>query len=69
MAHAHTAEDQFLDDPEVRDSIMIIKRQRNTKLIAAVVGIIGFFALLAVSVYFAYSSEMDSTKDLPAQAP
>jgi len=67
MAHAHTADDELLDDPEVRDSIMIIKRQRNAKRIAAIAGIVGFFTLLAVSVYFAYASEMDSTKDLPTQ--
>ena len=67
MAHARTANDEIFEDPEVRDSIMIIKRQRNTKLIAAIVGIVGFIALLSASVYFAYSSEMNATTNLPTQ--
>jgi len=65
MAHARTVDDDLLQDREVRDSIMIIRRQRNTKLIAAILGMIGFAVLAGVAVYYAYASEMDATKDLP----
>ncbi len=67
MPHVPTATDELLQDPEVRDSIMIIRRQRNTKLIAAIVGIVGAFLLIGLAVYLAYASQLEATKDLPAE--
>lgn len=67
MQHVRTASDELLDDPEIRDSIMIIRRQRNAKLTAAIVGLIGIAVVIGTAVYLAYSSELEATKDLPVQ--
>lgn len=69
MAHARAFDDDLLEDREVRDSIMIIRRQRNTKLVAAIVGMIGIAVVAGAAVYFAYGSELNATKDVPGLAP
>lgn len=67
MPHAPTASDELLQDPEIRDSIMIIRRQRTMKLTAAIVGLVAIAAIMGAAVYLAYSSELEATKDLPVQ--
>lgn len=69
MGHANTAEDELFEDREIRDSIMIIRRQRNTKLLVAIFGIVGALVIAFIAVYLAYGDELEATKDLPAQAP
>ena len=65
MAHAQPFDADLMEDREVRDSIMIIRRQRNMKLVGAIVGMIAFASVLGAAVYFAYGSEMNATKNLP----
>ena len=65
MAHTHTADDELFADREVRDSIMIIRRQRTTKLLVAVVGMIIALGALFGAVYVSYQGEVKT--DAPAQ--
>lgn len=47
-------------DREIRDSIRVIQRQRNTKMVAMVVALVGALVVGSVAVYYAY-------QDAPSQ--
>lgn len=57
----------FSEDDEVVQSIRYIQRQRNTKLVLAVVVLFGLLVLTAVFVGLAYSGGPEAAKSVPAQ--
>ena len=67
MSQPHTYDDELMADREVRDSIMIIRKQRTTRLVIVVLGLLVALGVLFASVYYAYHSELDATKGLPTQ--
>ena len=58
----------FAADDEVAQSIRTIQRQRSTKLILMIVGLVGALAVLFLGVVLSYSSEPGAVKNLPASS-
>ncbi len=54
------------EDREIRDSIRVMQNQRNTKLVAVVIGMILAVGALFAAVYFAYGDQPDAAKTPPA---
>jgi hypothetical protein len=66
MAQAETNDNWLTRDPELRESIRVIRRDRSWRLIGVAVALVG-----AVGVAFgtAYLSYNDTFVDPPASAP
>jgi hypothetical protein len=56
MAHAHTNDDWLMQDPDLRDSLRIIRRQHTWRLIGVVVALL---AALATAIAYASLSYSD----------
>lgn len=65
MAHAPT-HDEVVTDQDVRDSVMILRRQRTTKLATALGIIVLAFAAVSAAVYLAYNDSPESST-VPAE--
>lgn len=69
MPRVPAADEELFTDREVRDSIMIIRRQRTIRFLIAIVGILAALGVAAGAVYYSYQGEFDVTKGHPAQGP
>lgn len=61
MAHAHANEDWLAQDPELRDSIRVIRRDHTWRLIGVVVAMVAAFATAAAYAYLSYSDQYTTT--------
>lgn len=43
-----------MDDPELRHSLRVIQRQRSTKLVGVIIGIVLAIVVVGLSVMYAY---------------
>ncbi|MBX3125419.1 MAG: hypothetical protein KF718_01815 [Polyangiaceae bacterium] len=65
MAYADTAGSSI--DREVRDSMMLIRRDRARRLTFAIVALIVAIVGLSALVYVKFNTEMESVKEMTVQ--
>ena len=64
MAYARTNDDWLAQDPELRESLRVIRRQHSLRLIGVVVALI---AAAATAIAYASLSYSDHTQSISAQ--
>jgi len=67
MAQSQSNASWSARDDEVRESLRVIRRERNTKVVVAIGAIIVAILAAFVFTYLAYSDEFDATKTPPTQ--
>lgn len=59
MSYAHTNDDLFLQDPEIRESIRVIRRERSWHLIGVAVALVAALVVAILYTYLSYSDQRE----------